>query len=329
MLKNYRWHFLVIFGLLAFYLFQKRPTDKLRLIACDVGQGDGFLFVHGHTQMLIDGGSDDQILSCLAKYMPLGDNTLEIVIATHPDLDHVGGLKPVLSRFQVASFVLPLCYKNTADFAGLYQLVQRKVQTGMKLINISQLNSFYLDGEIAVTRLWPDQNSRPNLNDCPNYPKTTLEDTVSNSSKTTSDTNAWSSVFLIRHGQVKILMTADIDTQVEDAMMRQNMLTDVNILKIAHHGSKESTGKKFLDIVRPETILISVGKNNSYGHPAPMILSRVEAMGAKVYRTDHLGDIELNSDGWRYSVKEPLITWISKRLILFHFLSTKTSIKKD
>ncbi len=296
---------LVLLFLVALYqIVSTRPDDKLHMIVCDVGQGDAILIMRGYNQMLIDGGRDEKILTCLKQHLPWGDKSLEIVVATHADADHTGGLDRVIEQFSPRLVVLPLCYKNTAGFSSLYALVQRKKITGTDVLWIDQLTTLHLDDQVSATRLWPEVERGEQIPGCSPYPKTTLQDTSDQTKSQKDDTNAWSSVLLLNFNQIKILLTADIDTGVEQALITSGSLDRINVLKVAHHGSKSSTSQRFIDVTRPETSLISVGKNNSYKHPAPEVLRILDTASSRVWRTDLSGNLELTSDGQSYSVKE-------------------------
>jgi len=104
-------------------------------------------------------------------------------------------------------------------------------------------------------------------------------------------------------GQIKILLTGDLEVEGELALIESNLLEDIDILKVGHHGAKTSTSDEFLTIVKPETSVISVGKTNSYGHPSLDVINSLMQFGSKVLRTDEIGTIELVSDGEKYWMK--------------------------
>ena len=249
------------------------PDKQLHLVFCDVGQGDAILISYLQTQVLIDGGPDNKILGCLSKNIPFWDRKIEIVVLTHPEEDHFGGLIDVFKRYNVRYFVSNGLIKSSASFKELEQSRRSKkvlpltVKTGDK-IKIGSLQFLFL---------WPEKD----------YLKT-------------DDFNDSSVVLKLVYGDFEALFAGDISEKVEKLL---DLPTGgVEILKVAHHGSKFSTSEEFLRKIKPKLAIISVGKNR-FGHPTPEVLERLNQAGIRVLRTDQQGEIEIVSNGWKWYTK--------------------------
>jgi len=251
------------------------PDKQLHLVFCDVGQGDAILISYSQVQILIDGGPDNKILSCLSKNMPFWDRKIEIVVLTHPEEDHFGGLIDVFKRYNVRYFVANSLVNDRASFWQFYRLA------------LAEKASFYSPkagdkiriGALEFLVLWPEKDflKTDNFNDS-------------------------SVVLKLVYGDFEALFTGDISEKVEKlldlpARLAAKRAGGVEILKVAHHGSKFSTSEEFLRKIKPKLAIISVGKNR-FGHPTPEVLERLNQAGVKVLRTDQEGNIEIVSNGW-------------------------------
>jgi len=235
------------------------PDGKLRLIFCDVGQGDGAVVVFGYFQAVVDTGAyEDKILNCLGQHIPFWDKRIEIVFLSHPDKDHVGAIGGIKKHYKIGKLV----DKAIVGDRFLYQNLYFDVVKG---------------SENNVT--FPMEGS-----------------SISNES---------SIVLEMIYKDFSVLFTGDIDMENEKALMTSGLLGEVDILKVAHHGSKYSSADEFLRKINPKFAIISVGKKNTYGHPAPEVLERLLGVGAKALRTDELGTIEavFDSKNLRWQVK--------------------------
>jgi competence protein ComEC len=261
------------------------PDKNLHLIACDVGQGDAILAVYGTTQILVDGGSNNKVLACLERYMPFWDRKIEIVLLSHPQLDHFGGLSEVFRRFQVQYFVATSLDSSSQSYQALKTMVggtNTEVvfpTTGM----VIGTNSLYLD------IVWPSDSFL-------------LAEGASSDSKVLGaftskrDPNEFSIVANLRLGKFDALLTGDIGPKTIEEIIKTGKIHDVEYIKIPHHGSKNGLNQELLDASLPEIAVISVGKN-SYGHPNKETLELLEKAEILIKRTDIDGDIEVISDG--------------------------------
>lgn len=255
--------------------FRFYPSQQLlKVTALDVGQGDAILIQTPRgDDVLIDGGPDDQVVERLAASLPAADRGIELVILTHPDLDHVGGLGAVAAHYHIDRVLeTEVRSFSTGDRAWEQEISEQHserltARAGMVL---------HLD-QVAFEVLWPQ--SAQDLK--------------------TKKRNDTSVVIRVTYGKTSFLFTGDMTSYVEERLNHSGTLTDVDVLKVPHHGSITSSSEEFLDAVKPEITLISVGKNNTYGHPHPVVVRRLKQRGMKVLRTDEVGDVTIISDGHR------------------------------
>lgn len=238
--------------------------------ALDVGQGDALLLRSATGQnVLIDGGPDNTVLEELGAVLPFFDRTLEYVILTHPDADHLNGLLTVLQRYTVKHLLITGVAKNTAVYKKFFTII---AQENIPVIFVKAPLSFTVD-KISFTVLWP------------------IETLIAQESEPVNDTSI---TLRVDAEETSFLLTGDFSDTVEKQLIElYGTLLDVDILKAPHHGSKTSSSAAFLEIATPETVVISVGKENRYGHPTTEALERIKSVGATIRRTDQEGRIEI------------------------------------
>ena len=250
----------------AFWRDDSVENKKPRIIFFDVGQGDAAMIdLPKNTQILIDGGDGKDILEKLGKYLPFYDRKIELIIMTHPDEDHIGGLVEVLKYYEVEQVLLSGIKCEKAICQERDKLIAEK--------NIPVIYAHF--GQKIKTRsinmavLYPFENLKgkkvKNSNDASIFLKFTLNN------------NSY-------------LLTGDAGFAVEKKLLAKNINIKAKILKVSHHGSKYGTSNEFLKAVKPERAIISVGKN-SYGHPAEELLNRLKNISARIFRTDEIGDV--------------------------------------
>ena len=279
------------------------PDNQLRIIVCDVGQGDAILITKGFYQILIDGGPSDAVLDCLGRHLSFWDRSIDVILATHSDKDHISGLPSVIDKFRVGVILLEPAGKITSDFLSLRdKIIKAQIrhffpQTGDRVMVGDKKD------QIELLVLWPEKvvgNMQVLNNDLPQeeVKKMLISDEIDD-----DEMNAQSITVILLYNSLEVLLTGDLDQKSELAMIDKGLLQDVDILKIAHHGSKSSTSAKFLEVVKPEISLISSGRKNPYGHPHQEVIERLLEVGGGsniVYNTAELGDIVVVSDGGRY-----------------------------
>ncbi len=253
-------------------------SKNLQVDFFDVGQGDAILIEEpGNIQILVDGGPSNAILSKLGSEMPWGDKTIELVVITHPDKDHVSGLVDVLSRYKVKSILGTWDENQIAEYQEIKNMINEK---GINKLEAQAPQRIRLAGNSYLDILYPLEIKH----------------------EKTGVTNANSIVVKLVYGQNSFLLTGDLESGGETELIYKSVDLKADVLKVGHHGSKGSSDGKFLSAVNPKIAIISVGKNN-YGHPANEVLDSLQRIRAQVLRTDMSSDIILESDGQNLVLK--------------------------
>lgn len=292
----------LLFGCVCLYLSQilvSWPNSKVQMIFCDVGQGDATLIQYGFTQLLIDGGKDDSVLKCLDRHMPFWDRNIEMLVVTHPDYDHYGGVEGVLDRYRVESVAISPTSKKSADYDRFKKVLQAKQSSGVYVFSPVSQQVVLKKGDLQVKVIWPIESLLQTEENHNNSSEPILWDKILAGNGAEWDPNDLSIALLLEYKKIKAFFAGDIEQKAELALSQQGLMVDVDILKVAHHGSKTSSTPELLQVLRPEISVVSAGKNNSYGHPDKNVLSRLEQSSVtEPYRTDLEGDIALESDGY-------------------------------
>jgi len=248
-------------------------TDKLTVAFLNVGQGDAiFVRTGAGVTALIDGGADKSVLGQLGKLMPWWDREIDVLVLTHNHDDHLQGLLEVMKRYQVKRLIL------SRQAAILPQEVWRTIEAyhvPVELIGAGQ--SLYL-GRAKLDVLWPQ-------------------------SQTPSDANSDSLVIKMIYGVKKFWLASDSGLAAEQTLIKQAKVEQVDVLKLAHHGSDTSSGQDFLNRLRPRWTVISVGANNKLGLPNERIMKRLARVSSQVLRTDRDGTIVFETDGYDLSYR--------------------------
>jgi competence protein ComEC len=275
--------FLFIICLILAGIIFSSQKQELTVNFLDVGQGDAILISEGSKQVLIDGGPNGQVLlEKLGKYIPFWDRNIEVVIATHPDQDHIDGLIDAMKTYNIGEVI-----DNSEDSDS--QVYKKYLET------ISEKNISRLKGKLGMNIKISNDAKLEILNP---------GDTLDNNQK---DTNADSIIAKLTYGENNFLFTGDFPIEKESELISLGTgsgskspigllepVAGLRVLKVAHHGSKYATGDEFLEKVAPKDAVISVGKNNRYGHPAQETLDRLNAKGIRILRTDERGDVRYN-----------------------------------
>lgn len=237
-------------------------AGETRIVFLAVGQGDAILISQGMNQIVIDGGRDGQLLlSRLGRYMPFYDRTIEVLIPTHPDADHVGGLSALLARYQVKTVLDTGARTDTKSAFLFYHDLEREGTASIPAVRGTTVTLPH-GGKLTIL-----------------FPNALLPSDV-------PETNEGSVVARFEFDETSFLFTGDLPD--EEQFIRD--LVPVDVLKVAHHGSQYSTSVDLLGLVQPREAIISVGKN-TYGHPHPLVLERLQTHRVAVFRTDTDGDI--------------------------------------
>jgi competence protein ComEC len=290
MMKWWSWIVVgVFFGLV--WVGVQAPSKNLQVVFCDVGQGDATLIIKGDFQMVVDGGpSGERLLSCLGRHVPFWDRKIEVVVNTHPEKDHLGGLDDLVERYEVDRLVINGVFGGGKDGERLRELSRR----GVIQLEIPKEGDVLRLGGLRFDILWPEERVGSQLA-WSDPTRTDLSGEIVLGKNT--DVNEVSVVGILKYGKFKVMLTGDIGVDQEERIETE----DVDVLKVAHHGSRYSSSEEFVSKVSPEVAVISVGKN-SYGHPTKEVLDKLERVGAKILRTDIDGDVKIVSNGQKYWV---------------------------
>lgn len=259
---------LIFSGLIFLAIFYPETEKPLKISMLDIGQGDAiYIETPSGANMLIDAGRDRTVMHELSNKVHYGQ--IDILEVSNPDLDHIGGFPFVLEKYKVNKIISPGTNRTGIEsFNKIQELAEAKK------INIEKPKSgavYVLDKEndITYTILWPEGNTRD------------------------WDSNPGSMIGILEYDGKKILFTGDAPKEVEDQIVSKytEVLKNIDILKVGHHGSKTSTGENLINIAKPKYALISAGKNNRYGHPHEEVMKNLQKFDSKILITSIQGEI--------------------------------------
>ncbi|OHA20627.1 MAG: hypothetical protein A2836_01285 [Candidatus Taylorbacteria bacterium RIFCSPHIGHO2_01_FULL_45_63] len=260
-------------------------SNILTIAFLDIDQGDAiYIEAPNGNQLVVDGGPGTILLRRLAEVMPAYDRSLDMILVTNPDKDHMAGFVDALASYEISFVVEPGTLPTTLVYKEFEKSVEKE---GAEHTLARRGEIIWLDKEdgVYLLILFPDKD-------------------VSRQS-----TNDGSIVAKLVYGKTSVMLTGDAPDDTERYLISlqgkgAGGLLDSDILKVGHHGSKTSTSPAFVEAVSPEYAVISDGKGNSYGHPHPITLQTLENASVPVFRTDLLGTIIFQSDGTRFWQKE-------------------------
>jgi len=276
--NNARWYFLgLLFAATIFIWYaviRENRGNVLTIAFLDIGQGDSiYIEAPNGNQMFIDGGPPKKILSALRKVMPFFDRSVDMILVTNPDADHISGFIDLMNSYKVGELVEPGTQSPSATYATLEKTAAAR---GIPKLLARRGQIIWLDKKrrLGFHILFPDRD-------------------VSGMA-----TNDGSIVGKLIYGNTSVMFTGDSPQAIEHYLVSldgKNLRSDV--LKVGHHGSRTSSSQEFVGYVSPAYAAISVGAGNTYGHPHKETLDTLSQFGAKVFRTDQMGTIVMKSDG--------------------------------
>ncbi len=268
--------FVLVLLAITFYLFHldfKSHNKGLTFAMLDIGQGDA-LYVESPTgtQVLFDAGPPNKVLGPLRKVMSPFDKSIDALVITNPDADHISGFMDILKNYKVSEVFEPGTFNDSKIYQSLEAEIKRQNIPDILIKKGMRLN---LGGGAVIDVLFPDQDV------------------------STWRSNDGSVVARLSYGKTSVMLTGDATAKTEGIVLKDNSPEALasTILKVGHHGSRTSTTPSFIKAVAPKYAMISDGKDNKYGHPHQETLDTLNNFGAMIFRTDLLGSIIMKSNG--------------------------------
>jgi competence protein ComEC len=273
---------LFLAGLYCFCIlfFKPGPVPGLEAVFLDVGQGDGILLRAGRSAVLVDGGSSSK--KSLGKYTlepclkSMGIPVIHYAFISHGDQDLLSGVAYLLENSEDIRIENLMGHYHGREDEAIKKLEELAMRRGTKVMYVAGGDGI-LVGDLCITCLYPEKEDRPET------------------------TNEESEVLKMDYGSCRMLFTGDMEERGEEELLERHgerqLLAEVNVLKVAHHGSKYSSGEAFLDAIKPRWAVVSYGVGNSYGHPHQEVLDRLKERGTEVFKTGEGGAIMMWTDG--------------------------------
>lgn len=245
-------------------------NGELIISYLNVGQGDcTFILLPNGESMLIDAGNAGDGGDIISYIQKSGTGTLDYVIATHPHADHIGSMSEVISAFDVKNIYMPKVSHTSLTFETLLDTIEAK---GLTVKSAKAGRVLFSSGGLTAELLAPKSDRYSGLN---NY----------------------SAVLMLTYGEKHFMFMGDAENESESEILSGGAAISADVLKVGHHGSDTSSGRSFIEAVRPAYAVISVGAGNRYGHPDQETLNTLAAVNAEIWRTDERGTIVVSCDG--------------------------------
>lgn len=265
---------LILLIITLFCSCDKTPLLSIHVI--DVGQGDSILIkTPSGNNILVDAGDEDSDYIVKNYLKKERIEKIDLIIATHPDSDHIGGLDNVIDSFDIGILSMP---EKASHETSYYDLLKSSKNKKLDIEYIKKDDTLNIDNDISIKVLSPSHIS--------------------------SDTNTSSIVFYFKFKEMEFVFTGDSESDNETDILNTYDIENIEFLKVAHHGSKTSSSENFISKLRPDISVISCGYKNQYGHPHEQTLNTLIKNESKIFRTDKLGDIVFYSDGSKIFTKK-------------------------
>ncbi|HSX19077.1 MAG TPA: MBL fold metallo-hydrolase [Candidatus Saccharimonadales bacterium] len=268
----------------AIFIFQNQQSGELRLIFCDVGQGDGMLIISpGGHEAVVDAGAGGKMSGCLSKYMPYWDRTVELIVPTHAHQEHMEGFLDIFNKYQIKNILTT----NVPNDTQFYREWQKEVAAeGAKVVEPTADNVVLLDPEKGQASAKFEVI----------YP--TNQKVLGWKSNIPADLNDASIVMRLTYGDFCAYLTGDLPKETLEPLIDK----PCQVLKVVHHGSRTGTSARLLEEISPKLAVIQVGRDNKYGHPHLEVLNQLSQHNIKILRNDQSGTIEVDSNGKSWNV---------------------------
>lgn len=282
--KNVKYIAIVTIVLIAaaIYSFQSSPIN---VIFFDVGQGDAIL-INGpdNFQILIDGGPDDTLAKKIGRYLPANDRTIEVILLSHPDSDHLTGLIEIVRRYNVRHIVQTSFISENALTREWHAVIDEEKAS---IIDATKNSKIKLTEQASIDILSPMKGG------------------------VYKDANAKSIICIYNYADKKILFLGDATPEAQEAVLDSRTISNIDLVKISHHGSEKSYNEKLIRAAKPSESVIQVGAGNRFGHPSPTVINQLKNNNIAIHRTDIEGDIiypltEIKKDRNKYPIIEKI-----------------------
>ena len=276
---KFLWAGLAVAAILLGFCLLSLPDGKLHVFVLDIGQGDSILIqTPTDERILVDGGPDDSVLKELGKVMPFYEKTIDVVLLSHPHMDHVNGLVEVLKRYHVGTVIMSGAKYN---YSGYNEFLNEIHELKLPVVYAGEPVDYVL-GSVTLDMLFPFDSEQ---------------------GMSFENQNNGSIVFRLLYGKKSFYFPGDLEMESEQKLVNTTLDLHADFLKAPHHGSKTSDTIPLLERVNPEYAAISCGVANKFGHPSPITVQHFQERNIAIYRTDLDGIIEAVSDGERLWVK--------------------------
>ena len=259
----------ILFGLMLIFIIilsvvYYQDNNSLKVYFFDVGQGDAILIRTTYQEnILIDGGPDNTFITKLGRTLPFYDQTIDLIILTHPHDDHLFGLINVLERYNVKQVLYYPTNHQTEAYTKFKEIISNK---DIPLLSAYAGQTFNFK-DVTLQIIYP-------------FPNIEM-----------SNLNNYSMVSRLSYGEIDFLLTGDLEVKGEEIILENYANLESEVLKVGHHGSDTSSSLNFLEFIKPDSAIISVGVDNKFNHPSKSVINRLEKLNIEIYRTDLNGDI--------------------------------------